>query len=330
MVNVTIVVPLYNEEEMFPLYVKKADELFKDTDKYSFDFIFVNDGSKDKTLELVKDQAASHDNYSYLSFSRNFGQDAAVVAGLNKAKGDVIVSMDCDLQDPPEIVFEMLKKYEQGYQLVQAQRIDRKADSWIQRNTSGAFYKIIDKVAKRQVVPPNTSQFKLYDRKAAMALTSLSEKIKLIRSETGFIGFKSCLVPFVRPERAAGKTKYNPHKLFNLAFHTITNSTLNPLDWPKNYGLFTGVINLICFIASLVFYILGRANVFASQYTDIFELLLIIFSIALCFSMICLFLGLISLYIKDIYANTQARPAYIIDEEFTSQKASKKQQGSAK
>src|SRR5574344_1000563 len=107
MVKVTIVVPLYNEEEMLPLYVKKADELFKDTEKYSFDFVFVNDGSQDKTLELVKKAAQEHTNYSYVSFSRNFGQDCAVIAGLEKATGDAVISMDCDLQDPPEIVFTM-------------------------------------------------------------------------------------------------------------------------------------------------------------------------------------------------------------------------------
>jgi glycosyltransferase involved in cell wall biosynthesis len=324
MTKVTIVVPMYNEEEMFPLYIKKASELFKDNDKYHFDYLFVNDGSKDKTLDLIKAEAAKRDDISYISFSRNFGQDPALAAGLAEAKGDVVITMDCDFQDPPELVFEMLKKYEKGYDIVHPQRSSRQGDSWMKKHTSGAFYKFINKISGREVLPPNTSQFKLMDRKVLDVLNAMPEKLKLMRSEVPFVGFKTAFIPFERKARAAGKTKYNYKKMFNLAFHTITASTLNPLDWPLKFGIGFGAFSFVGFVTFLVLFVLADVTTLPlGSYGLIFMAMFIVFALFLCLAVISCIIAVPCLYLKDVYLNTQARPSYIIGEKYVSKNSSK-------
>jgi glycosyltransferase involved in cell wall biosynthesis len=326
MQKVTIVVPLYNEEEMFPLYLKKADELFKDNDKYTFDYLFINDGSKDQTLELVKKAAEERKDVSYISFSRNFGQDPALAAGLAHVDADVVITMDCDFQDPPELVYDMLQKYEEGYQVVQPQRRSRKADTWLKRNTSKAFYHFINKISGREVIPPNTSQFKLLSRKAVAAFNSLPEKMKVIRSEVAFVGFKTCFIPFDRKARAAGKSKYNYHKLFQLAFHTITCSTSAPLDWPLVFGVFSSAFWLLSFLVFFILFCIGATtfNGPISNYGFIWQTLSVVSAVFLAVGILSCIIGVPSLYLKDINTNTQGRPTFVIDEVFDSEKSKNK------
>jgi dolichol-phosphate mannosyltransferase len=231
--------------------------------------------------------------------------------------------MDCDFQDPPELVFQMLEKYEEGYEIVHPQRTSRQGDNWMKRHTSGAFYKTINKIAGKEVLPPNTSQFKLMSRKAVDVLNSMPEKLKLMRSEVPFVGFKVCFIPFERKERAAGKTKYNYSKMFNLAFHTITASTLNPLDWPLKFGIGWGGFSFIGFVVFMILFLVSSTNG-TYQNVEIYMTFFIIFAVFLCLAVLSLILAVPCLYLKDIYLNTQARPTYIVAEEKDSPKSLKK------
>ncbi|MFA6811765.1 MAG: glycosyltransferase family 2 protein [Bacteroidaceae bacterium] len=323
MTKVTLVVPVYNEEEMLPIYLKKADELFVDTDKYSFDILFINDGSKDNTLKILQKEAVKRDNISFISFSRNFGQDPALEAGLKNATGDVVITMDCDLQDPPELISQMLEKYEEGYQIVHPQRTKRKGDSFLKKRTSGAFYHFINHIAHREVMPANVSQFKLLTRKVVDTINAMPENIRLLRSEVPYVGFKTCFIPFERMPRAAGKTKYNYPKMFNLAYHTISTSTLAPLTWPLNIGIGLGGLSGLGFIACLVMYIIAIFNpgtTLALNMTHV-ELWLIISAVFLAASLISVVVFIPSMYLRDIHANTQRRPTYIIESKHDSKKS---------
>lgn len=323
MTNVTIVVPCYNEEDSVPIYLKKADELFKDSDKYSFDFIFINDGSNDRTLDLLSTAASTRSNISVISFSRNFGQDPAIEAGLKEATGDVVIPMDIDLQDPPELVFELLKKYEEGYDVVQPKRTQREGDSAFKKNSSSNFYKVINKMAKKTPLPSNVSQYKLLSRKAVNAILKMKEKSPLLRSEVPYIGFKTAYVPFVRQKRAAGVTHYHFGKMFSLAMRTITNTTTAPLDWAMKFtvveGSFAFLSTLAFFTLSIISTVLTSSEL--SQYSLIFWICTIISFVLLALGILSGFITIQNMYIKEIMDNTQRRPSYLIDKLYESAKS---------
>jgi len=320
MLKVTIVVPCFNEQEAIPLYLAKAEELFKDSPKYAFDFIFINDGSSDDTLKLLKKAAEEHSNISVISFSRNFGQDPAIEAALKKATGDVVIPMDIDLQDPPELVFKMLEKYEEGYDVVQAQRTAREGDTAFKKKSSAGFYKVVNGIAHKEIMPPNVSQYKLLSRKAVKAILAMPEKISLLRSEVPYIGFKTAFVPFVREERSAGKTKYNFSKMMSLATRTIANSTSAPLDWAMKFTIVDGLISSILFIGFFICSVLGTCDIgrILSSYTLVFWIMTIISGLFLCLGIVTGFITIQNLYLKEIMANTQRRPTYLVDEQFMS------------
>ena len=315
MTKVSIVVPLYNEEEMLPIFLDKAKDIFVDDKKYTFDITFVNDGSKDKTLELLRECVKTHKNISYVSFSRNFGQDAALEAGLRHAKGDVVIPMDCDLQDPPSLIPEMLAKYEEGYDVVNPQRVKRDGDGFMKKKSSGMFYKFINRVAGKEVIPENVSQFRLISRRALEEILKMPEKVRMLRSEVPFVGFKTCYIPFERQNREAGKTKYNYKRIFKFAGHTITNTTDALLNWPLFFGMGFGAFGGTGFIISLILYIIySQQDYLAMQHCG---LAMIIFGIFAAIGILSLILFIPCLYMKDMFANTQGRPSYIVEEEYS-------------
>ena len=181
MKTVSIVVPFYNEEEMFPIFIKKAKELFIDDESYKYELVLVNDGSKDKTLELIRAAARENDFITYISFSRNFGQEAALAAGLRAAKGDYIIPMDCDFQDPPELIKDMLKEAENGYEVVCPKRRKRDGDSFVKRFTSKAFYKFINGISGREVIQDNVSYFRLMTKRVVKIIMDMPETERLFK-----------------------------------------------------------------------------------------------------------------------------------------------------
>src|SRR5574344_353557 len=220
--------------------------------------------------------------------------------------------MDCDLQDPPYLIKEMLKKYEEGYEIVNPQRVKRDGDSFMKKKTSGMFYKFINKISGRKVMPENVSQFRLISRRALNEILKMPEKVRMLRSEVPFVGFKTCTIKFERQVRGAGKTKYNYRRIFNFAGHTITNSTDALLNWPLFIGLFFSALGGIGFLTTLILYLIDiLVHVFNSSAIPLF---LIISSIILAVGLISLVVFIPCLYLKDMFVNTQGRPTYIVEE----------------
>ena len=173
MKKLSLIVPMYNEEEMIPLFFEKIEEVLSQIKDYTKEIVCVNDGSRDRTLELLKEYKKKNKDIHIVSFSRNFGHEAAVAAGFKCAKGDVMIVMDADLQDPPEVMFELLEKYHEGYQVVNAKRVDRKSDSFLKRTTASWYYKIIRKMSGKIKVPENVGNYRLMDRKVVDEINAL-------------------------------------------------------------------------------------------------------------------------------------------------------------
>ena len=313
MKKISLVVPMYNEKEMIPLFFEKMNEVISSIPEYNFEYVLVNDGSKDETLYLLKEQKKIQKNIKIVSFSRNFGHEAAVCAGFQNADGDAVIVMDADLQDPPEIIKEMLQKYEEGYKVVNGKRVNRKKDSFLKRTTAAMFYKLINKLSGKVNVPENVGNYRLLDKEVVDHLNALPEKNRVFRVQVPYLGFKTCEVEFVRPERPKGETHYNYKSMFRLAIDSITSSSVTPLKWPILFGIIGCCLFGLLFVADLVLYIIQVSSVNFIPKVDTLGILILI-SIFLGVSIILIFLGLVSLYISKLTTESQDRPVYIIEE----------------
>ena len=314
MKTLSVVVPMYNEEEMIPLFFEKMNDIFSKITNYNCEYVLVNDGSKDKTLELLKEYKTKQDNIHIVSFSRNFGQEPAVAAGVKYATGDLVIVMDCDFQDPPELIFDLLKKYEEGYLVVNAHRVDRSSDSFLKRFTAESFYKVIYKLSGKIKVPNNVGNYRLIDRKVVDEINALTEKNRIFRVEVPYVGHKTTTVDFVRAPRPKGETKYNYKSMFNLAEDFIASSSVEPLKFSFKFGIACTFINLILLIASIVLFIVNENVHFYAQGTLLFLALMIIFSIFFALGIACIFIGINGMYLARINKESIDRPAYIVDE----------------
>lgn len=313
MKKISLVVPMYNESEMIPLFFEKMNEVLSQIKNYNFEFVLVNDGSKDNTLAMLKEQKKKQKNIKIVSFSRNFGHEAAVCAGFEHADGDATIVMDADLQDPPEIISKMLEKYEEGYKVVNGKRVDRKKDSFLKRTTAAMFYKVIKKLSGKIKVPENVGNYRLLDKEVVDHLNALPEKNRVFRVLVPYIGFKTCEVEFIRPERPKGETHYNYKSMFRLAMDSITSSSVSPLIWPMLFGIGGCACFGTLFIVDLVLYIIQLCDVtFIPKFNSLG--ILIIISIFLGVSILLIFMGIIGIYMSKITTESQDRPVYIVDE----------------
>ena len=316
--KLSIVAPMYNEEEMAPIFYDVLSKIMDDIkDRYDSELVLVNDGSKDKTLEILKDLRSKDSRIHIVSFSRNYGQEPAVTAGVKVAHGDAVIIMDADLQDPPELIYDLLKYFEEGYEVVNAKRVDRKKDTFMKRFTAEQYYNVIYKLSGKIRVPKNVGNFRLISRRVVDILNALPEKNHVFRVMVPYVGFKTKEVEFVRPARPKGETKYNFKSMFRLAGDSITSSSLRPLIWSFKFGLVLCPLSLISLLISIVSYILGANNVDFFNRLDnglFISVSLIIF----LFSMLFIFVGIASQYIGRIFTEVQNRPLYFIDENLES------------
>ena len=204
--KISIIVPCYNEEESLPIFYEEITKIAEEMKKVEFEFIFINDGSKDNTLDILERIAKIDNNVKVISFSRNFGHQAAVTAGLKYVTGDVIVIMDADLQDPPELIPDMLKEWEKGYEVIYGKRKSRKGESVFKLLTAKAFYSTLNKLSDVEI-PKDTGDFRMVDRKVVDVVNSLPEHNKFLRGLFSWVGFKQIPFEYDRKERVAGKTK---------------------------------------------------------------------------------------------------------------------------
>lgn len=314
MKKLSLIVPMYNEEEMIPLFFKKIYDVLNKVDKYSKEIVCVNDGSVDDTLKLLKEIKATNSDIHILSFSRNFGHEAALAAGFKYAKGDVMIAMDADLQDPPELILDLLKEYEKGYQVVNAKRVGRKTDSFFKRTTALLYYKLIAKLSGKINIPENVGNYRLMDRKVVDAINLLPEKNRVFRVLVPYAGFKTTTVEFIRAPRPKGKTHYNYNAMFKLAGDSVISSSPSLLKFSLKLSFIIGFLSSLGLLADLVLYILS-CNLNDFLLTFDFGVLTIILCMFLCLSIILLVLGIIGEYLSRILIENQNRPLFIIDED---------------
>lgn len=314
MKKLSLIVPMYNEEEMIPLFFEKIMEVLSQINDYSKEIVCVNDGSKDRTLALLKEYKKKYKELHIVSFSRNFGHEAAVAAGFKCCEGDVAIVMDADLQDPPEVIFDLLKEYKKGYKVVNAKRVDRKSDSFIKRTTANLYYKLISKLSGKIKVPENVGNYRLMDREVIDKINSLSEKNRVFRVLVPYAGYKTSTVEFVRAKRPKGETHYNYKSMFKLAGDSIVSSSVSPLKIPLKLGLFFFFTSILGLVVDLILYLVKiNVNNFMTSFN--FSTLTIILVIFFSLSIILLMFGIMCEYLARMMIESQNRPMYIIEEE---------------
>ena len=230
MKKISIIVPAYNEEESIPYLEKRLVALMDNMKNYEFEVLFVNDGSKDKTLELIKELRERDERFCYVNFSRNFGKEIAMIAGLDYATGDAVILIDADLQDPPELIPELVKYWEQGYDDVYAKRKSRKGETFLKKFTSKMYYKVLQSLTNVEI-QKDTGDFRLLDRRCVNALKKLRESQRCSKSIFSWIGYNKKEVLYDRDPRIAGKTKWNYKKLVDLAIDGITSLQHRRLEY---------------------------------------------------------------------------------------------------
>ena len=228
MKKISVIIPAYNEEESLPILKQRMEKLMNSMENYEFEILFINDGSKDNTINIIKEMREEDNRINYVDFSRNFGKEIAMIAGLDYATGDCAIFMDADLQDPPELIPELVKYWEQGYDDVYAKRRSRKGETWLKKFTSKMYYKILQKTTKIEI-QKDTGDFRLLDKRCVNALKKLREAERNTKSMFSWIGYKKKEVLYDRDPRVAGKTKWNYIKLIDLAIDGITSFTTSPL-----------------------------------------------------------------------------------------------------
>ena len=305
MKTISIIIPAYNEEESLPYLMERLTKLIDEIKNYEFEILFVNDGSKDKTIDLIKEYREKDNRVSYVDFARNFGKELAMIAGLDYAKGDAVIFMDADLQDPPELIPEMIKYWEEGYDDVYAQRRSRKGETWLKKFTSKMYYRVLQSLTKVEI-QKDTGDFRLLDRRCVNALKQMRETGRNSKSMFSWIGYKKKAILFDRDERVAGKTKWNYTKLINLAIDGITSFTTSPLR-------LSTYIAIPKFIALFVYFI--YVIVKCIRYGIVMEAFQAIILLVLFFSGIQILLfGIVGEYLGRIFNESKNRPLYLVNE----------------
>ena len=305
MKKISIIIPAYNEEESLPMLYERLNKLMNEVTNYEFEVLFVNDGSKDKTIQIIKELREKDDRICYVDFSRNFGKEIAMIAGLDYAKGDCVIFMDADLQDPPELIPELIKYWEEGYDDVYARRSSRKGETWLKKFTSKMYYKVLQSLT-RVPIQKDTGDFRLLDKRCVNALKKLRESQRCSKSMFSWIGYNKKEVMYERDPRIAGSTKWNYRKLIDLAIDGITSFTTSPLRISTYLSIPTFFLLFIYFI-----YVIAKCiatSTFVQAYQAIILLILFFSGIQI------LLFGIIGEYLGRIFNETKNRPLYFVNE----------------
>lgn len=301
---ISIVVPAYNEEEALPLFYRQLLEVLTELPD-DYEIIFVNDGSSDQTAVILDRMTAENPAVHALHFSRNFGHQAALSAGLQHARGDYVISMDADGQHPPKLIPEMIRLADSGYDIVLTQRIEKETKSSFKKWSSETFYKILNKISDTQTLPGG-ADFRLMNRESLEALLSLPEFHKFLRGMVSWIGFRQVILPFEVPERLAGKTKYSLKKMLRLASDAVFSFSMIPLYVGLSAGALFFLLALIEVIYVLSFWISGKGSSLTPGWSSLMFMLLIIGAVLM------VIMGFIGVYVGYIFQEVKHRPVYIL------------------
>lgn len=305
MKTIDIVVPCYNEEAMLNMFYEESEKIYQTIEGYSFTYIFVNDGSKDKTYLLLKKLAEQHSNVKYISFSRNFGKEAAMYAGLCNTTGDYVIVMDADLQHPPALVPKMLSEIEKGYDCCAAKRTSRKGESKIKSAFSSLYYKMSNRFTDVQLVQ-NAVDFRIMSKQMVDNIVKLSEVQRFSKGIFEWVGFNTSWIPYENIERPAGETKWSFKSLLKYAITGITSFSIAPLRFLTCSGLFISFLAFVFIIVTLV-----RKLAFSIDVSGYASLMIAILFMG---GIIELSLGILGEYIANIYLESKDRPIYIVQD----------------
>ncbi len=304
---ISVIIPSYNEEEVIAESYKRLKSVFVDNQLPDYELIFINDGSRDKTVYILRDIASKDEHVKLLNFSRNFGHQAAVTAGLNECKGDVAVIIDADLQDPPEVIVDMLEVYEKEQcNVVYGVRNKRKGESFFKLLTAKVFYRLLNSLSDISF-PVDTGDFRLVDRNVIDAFNSLHEKNKYIRGLISWLGFKQCPVYYNREARFAGETKYPFRKMLKFASIGLFYFSKKPLKLATSVGFLSILAGLIYVLMIIFSQIFGYGHV-VSGWTSTIIVIIFFGGVQL------LTIGVLGQYIGSLFDEVKNRPEYIIAE----------------
>lgn len=299
----SVVVPVYNEEEVLHEFYTRLSRTLSQID-FQAEAIFVNDGSTDCTLEMLTTLAKSDNRISVIDLSRNYGKEIALTAGLDFSKGNIVVPIDADLQDPPELILELISKWRKGFDVVYATRRERSGENWFKKSTAEYFYKIMLKVGDRVKIPEDTGDFRLMNRLALDAFCKMREHHRFLKGLFTVVGFRQTSILYDRDPRFAGKTKWNYWRLWNLSIEGITSFTTAPLKLASLMGL---LVACVAFLYAI--FVVYKAAVYGDPvdgYPSVMAVILFLGGVQL------LALGIIGEYLGRIFNETKQRPLYFV------------------
>ncbi|MGG0335552.1 glycosyltransferase family 2 protein [Priestia aryabhattai] len=305
-IKYSIVVPVYNEEEVIHETYRRLTEVMRST-KEAYELLFVNDGSRDRTAEIIKAYSEQDSTVVLLDFARNFGHQIAITAGMDHARGEAVVVIDADLQDPPELILEMIEKWKQGFDVVYAKRTKRKGETYFKKQTAAMFYRFLRAMTDIDI-PLDTGDFRLLDRKVCNQMNSIQEKNRFVRGLVSWVGFKQIAVEYERDERLAGESKYPLKKMLKLSMDGITSFSYKPLKLASYAGVTLSGIGFIYLLVVLYLKLFTDSTITGWSSLIVIQLF---FS-----GIILIILGMIGEYIGRIYDETKNRPLYIIREKY--------------
>ncbi|PCJ00238.1 MAG: glycosyl transferase family 2 [Alphaproteobacteria bacterium] len=309
---ISIVIPCYNEEEVVDICNKAVTDVIDDM-TYNFEIIYINDGSTDATLELLEKIHAKDKRVVIINLSRNFGKEAAMTAGIDNAKGDALILLDADLQDPPSLIPDIIKMWKDtGADVVYGQRIERKGETWFKKFTANGFYNIINFIAANVDIPKNTGDFRLMNRRSIDALVQLREKHRFMKGLFAWIGFKQVAFEYNREPRVAGETKWGYWKLWNFAMEGIAGFSTTPLRIASFCGLIISIASFL-FGAFIIFKTIFF-GIDIEGWASLSVMILFLSGIQL------LSIGILGEYIGRIFGEAKKRPLYFIETTYKSDK----------
>ena len=303
MKTITIIIPCYNEAQSLPLLHAELCKLSESESGYNWEYLFINDGSRDMTIEELEKLHTQDKRCNYVDLSRNYGKEVALLAGFDYATGDCAVIMDADLQHPPHVVHEMLRKWEQGYDDVYARRKSRGKESWLRKRLSLAYYRLLSKSTRIDVLP-NVGDFRLLDRRCIDALRQLREQSRYTKGMYCYIGFKKTFVEFETQDRVAGQSSMSYRVLVRLAMEGLTAYTTSPLQWATGIGI---IVSLISFLYAL--WVIIKTIVWGDPVAGFPTLMIAILFLG---GVQLLSLGIIGEYLGRVFNETKNRPVYFV------------------
>lgn len=305
MKTISILIPCFNEAQSLELLHKEIVRVISSLEDYKWEILFVNDGSRDNTMGVIKGLREKDGRISYVDLSRNFGKENAMLAGFDYAKGDAVIIMDADLQHPPAVIPEMIQKWEEGYDDVYAQRKTRGKESWLRKRLTKSYYRLLQGSSRVDVLP-NVGDFRLLDRKCVDALCQMRESGRYTKGMYCFIGFKKIGVEFETQDRISGESSMSYKKLMNLALEGITSYTTAPLRWATFIGIFVSF-----FAFAYMVFVLVKALLYGDPVAGYPTLLTVILFIG---GVQLLTIGIIGEYLAKVFVEVKNRPVYFVKE----------------